>query len=147
MKREDLVWLLDLANAMRKYKGDETLDDLPNAYRREPEECLIAKAFNYGCHVGPSGDNENGYIQFQSVSDRETYEKIIFERGLTDGFEEWKESYIDDMGETYFNFYRLESFLPAELNNVAIAFDGGEYKEYERKRAAYLPETYDTPKT
>jgi hypothetical protein len=116
MRREDLAWLLDLANDMRIAKGDEQLNDLPQANKGQPRSCLIANAFNYGCSVYPAPRDEifNAEISFKTQEDLDTYLKIT-------GIENHR---IDEAWGTY------TAQLTPELNDLAIKFDQGKIPEY-----------------
>lgn len=117
MKREDLAWLLGMANDMRTAKGDATLDDLPISVPEDIGSCLVANAFNYDCEVDPRTPSDSdpyrlGTIQFQEIEDVKTYCKIT---GL------------DLTGSM---FATLECPLTPELNAVAVDFDNNKYDEY-----------------
>jgi hypothetical protein len=110
MKREDLSWLLGLANDMRAAHEDDLLDDLPESYPEDASACIIANAFNYDCEVQPLRSGP-GRIYFATEDDKEKYLTIVGEKSR--------------IADAY-----LVAELTPELNEVALAFDDGEYNEY-----------------
>jgi hypothetical protein len=122
MKREDLSWLLGMANDMRAANDDEQLTDLPISVPEDVGACIIANAFNYGCEVNPSSDGpETSYIQFWSRHDAEVYCKVT----NIDPVE------IKSVQDSLSSGTSWRVHLTPELNDVAIAFDEGEYDEYD----------------
>lgn len=118
MRRDDLAWLLSMANDMRAANDDEKLDDLPISVPEDTGSCIIANAFNYGCEVNPADDVEKSYIQFWTETDAETYCQVT---GLDFG---------NIRPETIGSCTSWKVPLTPELNKVALAFDEGEYDEY-----------------
>lgn len=129
---KELVLLLELANEMRKKKGDDLLEDLPVSDPWKMESCLIANAFNYGCQVNPG----EGLIFFQTLDDMEMYFKVLKEMDLLDPSDDylcdfhgipqgsdWKK-YLSTSMEGYV------SPLPMILVDIAENFDRGAYKPY-----------------
>jgi hypothetical protein len=118
----DVSYLLSLANDMRKYNGDSSLDDLPISEPREVGSCIIANAFNYGCEVSPSSiSGVTPSIMFQTKQDRDTYLKVI-------GFSH--DAFIDWFGSISAHWcYDEAGHFPApltdELNQIALDFDKG----------------------
>lgn len=119
LNNQELVNLLEMANAMRKANGDKLLDDLPLSIPRDETACLIANAFNYGCIVIPEDEHSGGgNITFNSLNDAQNYCEIT---GLNlDHYYLYPENYCE------FNLP-----LTVELNAIAMAFDRNEYEEYE----------------
>ena len=70
--KDALVYLLNLANDMRRAKGDNEIYALPGSTRHHPYDCIIANAFNYGCAVYPTLG-----IFFQEEKDALTYCKVM----------------------------------------------------------------------
>jgi hypothetical protein len=71
--KETTVWLLNLANDMRRHKNYPTLADLPESIPQDPTNCIIANAFNFGCRVMP----DEGTITFQCQEDVDVYFKVM----------------------------------------------------------------------
>lgn len=124
---KDVSYLLSLANDMRRAKGDEILDDLPESEPQEVHACIIANAFNYGCEVHPRGEHlEDAYIEFTEREDLETYLKVM---NITD-WETWarKQTAMTDLYETC---WWTRGPLNKELNSIAVDFDEGKrFVEY-----------------
>jgi hypothetical protein len=118
MKREDLAWLLSVANDMRRKKGSNEIEDLPDSEAGVPSRCIIANAFNFGCNVYPGHKVETSEIIFKTKEDLDTYLKIM---------DLDQDSVVTENDE--YKYYAAR--LTEDLNQVAIAFDEGEYKEYE----------------
>jgi hypothetical protein len=112
MEAPELVNLLNMANDMRK-----AIDDLPVSQMSNPNACLIANAFNYGCVVHP-GD-PGGYIYFNDYEDAVTY-CIITEAPKESIRQGWRG------GEN-----KWEVRLTSELNDIALTFDRGLYPAYQ----------------
>jgi hypothetical protein len=131
MKRDELAFVLNLANDMRREKNDELLEDLPVSEPSNSYNCILANAFNYGCSVMPyQGDRgfrgwENGGIQFNTREDAETYCKVV---GIL------PETIVYTLAEVPQRvsgaFY--EAPLTRELSDVAQDFDHGIYSEYNK---------------
>lgn len=116
MKRQDLNWLLDTANEMRRLKNDDLLNDLPMSYMKKSSRCLIANAFNYGCRVYPGPrSSERSIIVFKTEEDLDTYLKVM------------------EISEAYVLSREKEDYsarLTQELNEVALGFDNYNYPQY-----------------
>lgn len=123
-EKEIAVWLLNLANDMRRAKQDKILDDLPPSVQQDPEECIIANAFNYGCTVDPG----TGVITFQTEEDRNTYLKIMNinpnDGGSTYKFEGYGEITDEDF-DHYYVYDTCEAPMTKELIEIAESFDSG----------------------
>jgi len=127
MRRDDLSWLLGMANDMRARKNDDPLKDLPISVPEDTGACIIANAFNYDCEVDPRTPTDKdpdlvGWINFQTQEDVEAYCKIT-------GIEPPNQAAFDDEGvSNEEDPYRCK--LTKELNEVALDFDSGKYDEY-----------------
>lgn len=119
MRREDLAWLLGMANDMRLANDDEPLEDLPISVPEDVGACIIANAFNYGCEVNPRNE-EVGTIIFWSQADAENYCSVT---GIDPTTIVSKTNSLTS-GETF-----VVKLTP-ELNEVALNFDDGMYEEY-----------------
>lgn len=126
-------YLLSLANDMRLAKGDTPLVDLPESIPEEPEHCIIANAFNYGCSVDPGA----GLINFESQSDVDTYFKVMnldpSEYYFPDDYQHLEDYDLED----FFNYAdrqvlgHCEAPMTPELIEIAELFDEGTwFQEY-----------------
>jgi hypothetical protein len=130
------AFLLSLANDMRRHKGDKALSDLPVSVPQEPEECIIANAFNYGCYVEPTGKG-CGTIRFQTQLDRDTYLKVM-KIDVEQDYPDWAEEFPNKEGA-----WEASNAAPLtkELDEIACAFDEGmlfqKYSRYAINEAEY----------
>lgn len=135
------VWLLNLANDMRKAKNDKTLDDLPVSIPQDANRCIIANAFNYGCNVDP----DSGMITFKTQEDRDTYLKVMdIDSETSDdlyiGIDEISE---EDYNEWNTVYCTTEAPMTAQLIDIAQLFDTGElFAEYSEYGSNNVKETY-----
>jgi hypothetical protein len=115
----DVSFLLSLANDMRREKGDPTLSDLPTSTPQEPNMCIIANAFNYGCEVNPHYNPRDRHILFNSEEDRDAYLKVV---GISkEELADWQE---EAAGKFWFK-HDVAAPLTDELNDIATDFDEG----------------------
>ena len=122
------VWLLNVANDMRKAKNDAELIDLPVSVPQDTDHCIIANAFNYGCSVDPGA----GTITFSDINDVDTYFKVM-------NLERSNFLYQDDVYFENGQYYRIddddyvseqvfeenEAPMTPELIEIAEEFDAG----------------------
>jgi hypothetical protein len=114
---EDVSWLLNIANDMRKAKGDKLLVDLPSSVPQDPNNCIIANAFNYGCNVDPAP----GIITFQNEEDVDTYFQVM---GLNKAdFTYDDDDFADDEVYRGHVYDSNEAPMTQELIDIAEAFD------------------------
>jgi hypothetical protein len=112
LDNSELAQLLNIANDLRKAKGDRKLEDLPDAYPKAPEACLVAKAFNYGCYIDPSDTRGKGIICFDSIEDKELFLELV-------------------PGSEVYDFNEYTAYLPEWINQIALDFDNYKYTAYE----------------
>lgn len=123
MHKTELVELLNVANDLRRIKGDKELDDLPVSTERDIYSCIIANAFNYDCTVAPGNyaDNFIGEITFKSRADRAAYLNVVPDAEVIDR---------DNWGD---NVTIFSATLPERFNQIALDFDNGIYPQYSRQ--------------
>lgn len=128
--KETAVWLLNLANDMRKRKGNQKIVDLPPSIPQDTDRCIIANAFNYGCSVDP----DSGIIDFQTVEDRDTYLNVM-NIEMEKDFPEWLEDEYGDEPNKRNDFYLNATIAPMtnQLIEIAEMFDSGDlFTEYRK---------------
>jgi hypothetical protein len=122
ISKENLTWLLNVANDMRAYHGDELLEDLPKSIPGNSSRCIIANAFNYGCHVGLSG---TGTITFNNLEDRNAYMEVMELEFSDYDFEVLEDGTFDDLSTFGPNriYIGYSAPMTPELLKIALQFD------------------------
>lgn len=120
---EAIAEAVNAANLFRQKYGVGLLDDLPPSYSEDPEQCVLANAFNFDCQVdglvqdpnnesAPDELRGNWYVKF-SVLDEDKAKSLA--EILKTGVYRW-----DDQGDTH-----LCVLLPKEIARIAEVFDAG----------------------
>lgn len=120
-----LAHLVNLANDLREAFGGPPLTDLPRSKPGNAQQCLIARAFNFGCEIHPSGlpladDCEYGYAQFEAPEHAARFAELVHGRAGS----------VIRVVPAIGGHYRYRVPLSTELNQIAIAFDNGRLPEY-----------------
>jgi hypothetical protein len=103
----DLVYALDITNLFRVKAKLPVIEALPKGIRSDAKECIMARAFNFDCHVGYAVAHQPWYRAFL---DRRAYEP-----GDDEAF--------SDGGYVVFAEEGIARALAGEMNSEAINTD------------------------
>lgn len=115
---EAIAEAVNAANLFRKIYGESLIDDLPKSTAGEPEQCVLAKAFNFDCQVNGSIDG-TWYVEFP-INEVEKAAQLATILGT----ETWRVDYgHEKCNEEEACYIRVE--LPKKIAMIATEFDSG----------------------
>lgn len=125
---DQIVKAVNLANDFRTAMGIDPIDALPKGIPSDPRRCILAKAFNFNCAITPGLWGEDGKAWFGNEAEAEQFAKLVGREVEEYPTYDWNWDGNDSTKEAGV-CYRVA--IPAEVSDIACAFDERQLKDYE----------------